>query len=427
MTQIEYSRNGVITTEAGVIAQREKLDPGSISREIGCGKIVIPKNKNHTIEKLCGIGKGLRTKVNANIGTSDNSPDTALELKKLKAAIDSGADTVMDLSVGDAISSMLSDVLEASSIPVGTVPIYETATNVLKKGSISDMRWGDLEDAIIRQAEAGVDFFTIHAGITKEIVEFLKKRERILDVVSRGGSFIVDWIVKNDKENPLYTNFERILEIAKRYDVTLSLGDGMRPGALKDAGDEAQINELIVLGRLAKMANGYGVQVIIEGPGHVPLHQIGYNVALEKSLCGEAPFYLLGPLVTDVAPGYDHIAGAIGGAVAASYGADFLCCVTPSEHLRIPDVADIKEGVIASRIAAHAADIAKGVEGSMDWDTAISRARRVRNWEKQFSLAVDPEKPRSYRKESKPKSTDVCSMCNEFCPIKRSEECLKDE
>ncbi|MFH1753304.1 MAG: phosphomethylpyrimidine synthase ThiC, partial [Candidatus Omnitrophota bacterium] len=252
-----------------------------------------------------------------------------------------------------------------------------------------------------------------------------KKRERILDVVSRGGSLIVDWIVKTGRENPLYENFHRVLEIAKAYDITLSLGDGMRPGSIKDAGDEAQIQELIVLGRLASAARDFGVQVMIEGPGHVPINQIAYNIALEKSLCAQAPFYVLGPIVTDVAPGYDHIVGAIGGAIAASHGADFLCYVTPSEHLRVPDNADIKEGVIASRIAAHAADIAKGVKGAMDWDISISKARKLRDWQKQFSLALDPVKPREYRNASAPKTDDVCSMCNEFCPIKRGEECLK--
>jgi phosphomethylpyrimidine synthase len=389
------------------------------------GRIVIPKNINHDIKNICGIGRGLRVKVNANIGTSNNRPDMGEELEKLNTAISAGADTVMDLSVGDSIRGMLKGVLDKSTVPVGTVPIYEAATEILKSGHIADMKWADMKRVLESQAVMGVDFFTIHAGVTKEIVRFLKKRERLLDVVSRGGSFIVDWIVNNNRENPLYANFEEILSIAKKYDITLSLGDGMRPGAIKDAGDEAQMQELMVLGRLAKTARDYGVQVMIEGPGHVPLHQIEYNVAIEKSLCDGAPFYVLGPLVTDIAAGYDHISAAIGGAVAAAHGADFLCYVTPSEHLRIPGLEDIKEGVIASRIAAHAADIARGLKGSTDWDDALSRARKQRDWKKQFSLAIDPAKARRYRNESRPKSSDVCSMCNEYCPIKRGEESLK--
>ena len=426
MTQIEYARNGIISPEVTAISKKEKIDPSIIKERVAKGTIVIPRNIKRNIKNICGIGEGLTTKVNANIGTSKNSPKGSFEeIEKLKIALEAGADTVMDLSVGDGIRSMLECVIKESSAPVGTVPIYEVATNVLKTGNIGDMRWEDIEPVLEEQAKMGVDFFTIHAGVTKEIVKFLKKRERILDVVSRGGSFIVDWILKNNDQNPLYTHFERILEIAREYDVTLSLGDGMRPGAIKDAGDEAQIQELIVLGRLANRARTFGVQVMIEGPGHVPINQIAYNVAIEKSLCGGAPFYVLGPLVTDVAPGYDHIVAAIGGAIAASHGADFLCYVTPSEHLRLPNADDIKEGIIASRIAAHAADIAKGVTGSADWDNAISRARKTRDWKSQFLLAIDPEKPRLYRKDSKPKSTDVCSMCNEFCPIKRGEESLK--
>ncbi len=425
MTQIEYARKGLTSPEVNFVAEREGLDPSFIKEEIARGRIIIPKNVNHNIKNICGIGKGLKTKINANIGTSDDSPDMRMEIEKLKVAIEAGADTVMDLSVGDKIEEMLEAVVRESPVPVGTVPIYEVATNVLKRGDIVDMHWPDIEGVLKRQAKMGVDFFTIHAGVTKEIVQTLKKRERILDVVSRGGSFIVDWIIKNDKENPLFENFETILEIAKKDDVALSLGDGMRPGAVKDAGDEAQIQELMVLGRLAKMAKEYGVQVMIEGPGHVPINQIEYNVAIEKSLCDEAPFYVLGPLVTDVAPGYDHIVAAIGGAIAASHGADFLCYVTPSEHLRIPNAADVREGVIASRIAAHAADIAKGVKDAAEWDAAISRTRKTRDWKSQFSLAMDPEKAKRYRNNSKPKSKDVCSMCNEFCPIKKGQESLK--
>lgn len=425
MTQAELAKNNIVSPEVKLLSEKEGLDTVLIRERVASGEIVIPKNIRHNLRNICGIGRGLSVKVNANIGASENLPDMHQELEKLRVAINSGADTVMDLSVGDSIDQMLRNVLEESSVPVGTVPIYEMASRAMKAGDIAGMRWPEMEEVLVKQARMGVDFFTIHAGVTSEIVEFLKKRERILDVVSRGGSFLVEWIVKNKEENPFYENFERVLEIAKEYDVTLSLGDGMRPGALKDAGDEAQVQELIVLGRLAKQAREYGVQVMIEGPGHIPINEIEYNVSIQKTLCAGAPFYVLGPLVTDAAPGYDHIVAAIGGAIAASHGADFLCYVTPSEHLRLPSIEDIKLGVIASRIAAHAADIAKGVKSASDRDAAISRARKVRDWEKQFTLALDPEKPREYREASKPKIEDVCSMCNEFCPIKRGEESLK--
>lgn len=425
MTQIEYAKKGLTTPEIDEVARIENLERSFILEGVRNGTIVIPKNRRREIKKPCGIGKGLRTKINANIGTSAERPNIAIEMKKLKVAVDAGADTIMDLTVGAGIRMMLEHVIKESSVPVGTVPIYEVASRALKTGGIADMEWSTIEPVLTNQAEMGVDFFTIHAGITKEIVEYLARRERILDVVSRGGSLIVDWIVKTGDENPLYTHFDRILKICRAYDVGISLGDGMRPGSLKDAGDEAQISELMVLGTLASRARDFGVQVMIEGPGHVPLNEIAYNVELQKKLCHGAPFYVLGPLVTDVAPGYDHIVSAIGGAVAAWHGADFLCYVTPSEHLRLPSIDDIKEGVVASRIAAHAADIAKGVKGAMEWDISMSRARGARDWESQFKLALDPERPKLYRRDSRPASEDVCSMCNDFCPIKRSEESLK--
>ena len=425
MTQLECARNNIVTPEIKAIAEKESITCETLMEHVAKGFVVIPKNIHHNIKNICGIGKGLKTKINANIGASDDSANMHEEMEKLKIAVEAGADTVMDLSIGSKIDDMLKSILKESDIPVGTVPIYEIAAKAQIRGSITDMRWEDMEEVLEAQAALGVDFFTIHAGVTRDIVTFLKRRERILDVVSRGGSLLVDWIITNNAENPFYTNFDRVLQIAKKYDVTLSLGDGMRPGAIEDAGDEAQVQELIVLGRLAKKARDYGVQVMIEGPGHVPINEIEYNVAMEKSLCAGAPFYVLGPLVTDVAPGYDHISAAIGGAIAASSGADFLCYVTPSEHLRVPDKNDIKIGIIASRIAAHAADIAKNIKGAREWDIALSQARKKRDWNKQFSLAIDPDRPREYRLASNPKSEDVCSMCNEFCPIKRGEECLK--
>lgn len=409
----------------GSVAAAEGLAPEAIRDGVKSGAIVIPRNKRHAIARVCGIGKGLSTKVNANLGTSGDGFDAPVEAQKLKTAIDAGADTVMDLSVGASIKQALAAIMKDSSVPVGTVPIYQAANDLPAGGSISDMSWKDIEKVLVSQAMMGVDFFTIHAGITGEIVEFLKKRGRILDVVSRGGSFIVDWIITNNKENPLYENFDRVLEIAREHDITMSLGDGMRPGAVRDAGDQAQVQELVTLGALAERCRAADVQVMIEGPGHVPMHEIEYNVRMQKSLCGEAPFYVLGPLVTDIAPGYDHITGAIGGAIAAASGADFLCYVTPSEHLRLPDIEDVRLGVVASRIAAHAADLAKGVKGAIERDNEMSRARKVRDWERQFSLAIDPARPRSYRERSAPKTDDVCSMCNEYCPIKIGQECLK--
>ncbi len=425
MTQIEIAKAGRRTPEMRRVANDEGVSVDFIRKGLVRGTIVIPKNIGHRLEKPCGIGKGLKTKINANIGTSKDSSDISVEIKKMELSIESGADAIMDLSTGTRIEETRRRILARSKVPVGTVPIYEIVINGLKKyGSIADITADDMFTVLEKQASEGVDFFTIHAGVTKKSLDILKRNPRLLDIVSRGGAFLAEWIITNNRENPFYEQFDRVMEIAKRHDITLSLGDGLRPGSILDATDKPQLTELITLGHLQKRALKEGVQVMIEGPGHVPIDQIEANVILEKSICNGAPFYVLGPLVTDIAPGYDHITSAIGGAIAGSAGADFLCYVTPAEHLRLPTLEDVKDGVIASKIAAHAADIAKGVKGAIDKDRDISKARAERNWKKQFALAIDPVKPAQYRKSSKPGSKDVCTMCGEYCSIKTAEKCL---
>lgn len=426
MTLIEKARARKISREVGMVAKAESVEAGFLLSGIAKGRIVIPKNRNRSFAKPCGIGEGLRTKINANLGTSKDSSDISRELAKMDAAVRLGADAVMDLSTGTDIRKTREKILAKSEVPVGTVPIYEMAINGLKKyGRIGDIEIDEMFEVLEDQAEDGVDFFTIHAGVVRKALEILRDRPRLLDIVSRGGAFLAEWMLENDEENPFYEHFDRVIDIAKRYDITLSLGDGLRPGSIIDATDGPQVMELITLGELQKRALRTGVQVMIEGPGHVPIDQIETNVILEKALCNGAPFYVLGPLVTDVAPGYDHITGAIGGAIAGTAGADFLCYVTPSEHLRLPTIEDVKEGVIASKIAAHAADIAKGRKGAVDWDAAMSRARQRRDWPRQFELALDKERPRKYRKTSKPGTEDVCTMCGEYCSIKTAEKCFK--
>lgn len=423
MTQLEAAKNKKLTKKMRFVANREGVSPEFIREGLSRGTIVIPSNVNRNIPKYCAIGKGLKTKINANIGSSLGYEDVKLEIKKLKIAVDAGADTVMDLSTGRNLKKIRRLILEKSTVPVGTVPIYEIVADKRNLASdIGEVTIDDILRCLENQAKEGVDFFTIHCGVTREALRKLQKEKRLLDVVSRGGAFMAQWIVKTGEENPFYEYYNEILEIARDYDITLSLGDGMRPGCIKDATDKAQITELITLGELAKRAKKYGVQVMIEGPGHIPIHQIKENVEMEKSLCGDAPFYVLGPIVTDIAPGYDHITSAIGGAIAAASGADFLCYVTPSEHLRLPTLDDVREGIIAAKIAAHAADIAKGVKGAMDMDNAISLARKKRDWVKQIELSIDPEKAKRYRESSPPALKDVCTMCDEYCSIKLFDE-----
>lgn len=419
MTILEAVRAGRIPAEVEAAALAEKVDPAVLAAAVAGGTAIVCKNRHRARCRPLAIGAGLRTKVNANIGTSKDQMDPEREMAKLAAALDAGADTVMDLSTGGPLGEIRRRILEECPVPVGTVPLYEAGARTAAAGrTVPEMDPEEIFRVIEEQAREGVDFVTVHCGITREGVRRLEGHPRLLGVVSRGGSFTVAWMRRNGAENPLHEHFDRLLGICREHEVVLSLGDGFRPGALADATDRGQVHELLVLGELTLRAWEAGVQVMIEGPGHVPLDQIQANVLLQKRLCHGAPFYVLGPLVTDVAPGYDHITSAIGGAVAAMAGADILCYVTPSEHLGLPTVEDVREGVIASRIAGHAADVAKGVPGAREWDDAMARARGALDWEKQYSLAVDPARAREIRGRSLPADADVCTMCGEFCAIR---------
>lgn len=427
MTLLSKAQQGEITEEMKIVAKHEGVDPEYIREHVANGSIVVPYNKKHKSFKiLSGIGKGLRTKVNANIGTSPEHDSLKEELKKLDVAIEAKTDTVMDLSTGGDIDKIRQAIIEKSPVPVGTVPIYQAVIESSKRKGIVSMAEDEIFEVIEKQAEDGVDFMTVHCGVTRESIERLKNQGRILDIVSRGGAFLTTWILNNNKENPLFENYDRLLKIAKKYDVTLSLGDGLRPGCLADATDRGQVQETIILGELAQKARKEGVQVIIEGPGHMPIDQIEANIILEKKICSNAPFYVLGPLVTDIASGYDHIAAAIGGALASYFGADFLCYLTPSEHLRLPTVEDVREGVIITRIAAHAADIAKKIKGALDKDIEMARARKNLDWEKQINLSIDPQKAKRFREESKI-SSNKCTMCGQYCAIDIVKNYLKTD
>ncbi|MCD6569401.1 MAG: phosphomethylpyrimidine synthase ThiC [Deltaproteobacteria bacterium] len=423
MTLIEKARKGIITDEMKAVAQYEEIDPASIRDGIAGGTIVIPKNKLRTFKYIRGIGKGLRTKINANIGSSPYHMDVDEELEKLNAAVRYGADSVMDLSLGSELIKIRRQILKASDVMIGTVPIYQTAFELsAKRKDITEMSMNDFLATVERQAKEGVDFMTIHAGVTMEALQAMERQKRVLDVVSRGGAFLIAWMRKNKRQSPLYEFYDDILDVLASYDVTISLGDGMRPGAISDATDRAQITELTCLGELAQRAWDKGVQVMIEGPGHVPLNMIQENVEIQKALTNEAPFYVLGPLVTDIASGYDHIAGAIGGTLAAYYGADFLCYVTPSEHLRLPTVDDVIEGIIASKIAAHAADLAKGMDYAVEMDRRMSKARKDLNWDLQIKTSIDPVKAKRYRDASEIGEHEECTMCGDYCAIKKIRE-----
>jgi len=426
MTQLLKAKQGVITSEMEEVARAERVSAERIREGLAEGSIIITRNRRHTNANPLGIGKGLRTKVNANIGTSGDHADIAEELQKLEVAVAAGADTVMDLSVGGPVDEVRREVLARSAVPVGTVPIYQAALGARQKEkSFVELDSDEIFETIEQHASDGVDFVTVHCTVTRESVARLKKHARLLDIVSRGGALMFEWMNFNKQENPLYEHFDRLLSIAGKYDMSLSLGDGMRPGCLADATDRGQVQELILQGELVERCWEAGVQVMCEGPGHVPLDQIEANVELQKSVCHGAPFYVLGPLVTDASPGYDHIAGAIGGAIAAWHGADFLCYVTPAEHLRLPDIEDVRQGVVASRIAAHAADIVKNIPSAIKRDRDISKARARRDWKKQFELSLYPEVPRKAREGSRPKEADVCTMCSEYCSIKITEKSLK--
>jgi len=417
-TQLTSARQGRITPEMRHVAETEKISAGKLRSRIANGRIVIPWNTGHRPVAM-GIGQGLRTKVNANIGTSPVKQSLSYELKKLKAAVKAGADTVMDLSTGGNLRHIRRRIVMSSRLPVGTVPIYQASVEACKSGrGVVDMTADDMFSVIEQHAEDGVDYITVHCGVTMSVLKTLRKSKRLTGIVSRGGAILAGWIMHNGKENPLYEQFDRLLEIAGKYDVTLSLGDGLRPGSLADASDRPQIQELITLGKLAKRARAYGVQAIIEGPGHIPVNQIEMNVRMEKKLCNHAPFYILGPLVTDIAPGYDHITSAIGGAIAGAAGADFLCYVTSSEHLGLPDVESVRQGVIAARIAAHAADIAKGIPGAVEWDFRMSRARKDLDWLSQMKVSIDPEPVAKLIKSRRTRKGNPCTMCGEFCSMK---------
>lgn len=418
-TQMQLARQGIITDAMRTVAQQEGVSEEFIRVGVAEGTIAICANKNHKNLIPRGVGQGLKVKVNANIGTSSSFPDIEPELVKLKAAVDAGADAVMDLSTGNNITASRRAIIENSTVMVGTVPMYQATVETIKKrGAVVEMTKEDLFDVIRMQAADGADFMTLHCGITKSVLKALTEEGRIMDVVSRGGSFITGWMLHNDKENPLYEYYDEILDICAEYDVTISLGDGLRPGCLADATDRAQIQELLNLGELTQRAWDKGVQVMVEGPGHMPYNQIAANMQLQKRICHGAPFYVLGPLVTDVAPGYDHITSAIGGTLAAISGADFLCYVTPAEHLGLPDLNDVREGVIAARIAAHAADLAKGNKQAWAWDNAMAKARKELDWPEQLRLALDPVKATEYRNKKNKSDDEACSMCGDYCAVK---------
>lgn len=414
-TQMEAAKHGFVTDEMKIVAEKEGVSTDYLLEKIAIGEIIIPRNKNHNSISPEGIGTGLKTKINVNLGISKDINDMELEIKKVDMALSLGAEAIMDLSNYGKTQDFRKKLIEKSTAMIGTVPMYD-AVGFLDKG-LSFIKPEEFLDVVRNHAENGVDFVTIHAGINRQNAEIYLRNRRVNEIVSRGGSLLFGWMKMNDRENPFYEYYDELLEICREYDVTLSLGDSLRPGGITDATDPGQISELITLGELTKRAWEKDVQVMIEGPGHVPIGDIEMNVKLEKKLCHNAPFYVLGPLVTDVAPGYDHITSAIGGAIAAAHGADFLCYVTPAEHLRLPDVDDVKEGIIAAKIAAHAGDINK-IKSARKWDLEMSKRRQKLDWEGMFELALDPEKARRYRAESKPTDENTCTMCGAMCSMK---------
>lgn len=416
-TQMDAARKGIVTKQMKDVLRDESISEELLLERMAAGRIVIPANIYHTNLRGIGVGEGLRTKVNVNLGVSEDKCDVELELEKVRISLEYKTDAIMDLSTFGHTTTFRKQLVAMSDVMLGTVPMYDAVAKYGK--DIKSMTADDLFAVVEEHCQNGIDFLTVHAGLNRVAAERVDKNPRLTNIVSRGGSILYHWMRENDKENPFYSDYGRLLEICKKYDATLSLGDGLRPGSLKDATDAPQIQELLILGELTKEAWKENVQVMIEGPGHVPLNEIVANMQLEKKLCHGAPFYILGPLVTDIAPGYDHITSAIGGAIAASAGADFLCYVTPAEHLRLPDVNDVKEGLIASRIAGHAADIAKGVKGAIEWDHAMSKARGTLDWKTMFDLAIDPKKAREYRASSMPLDGDVCTMCGDLCPVRR--------
>ncbi len=427
-TQMKAAKTGQITEEMRIVARDEKESPQKICQRLAEGTVIITCNAQHENVHPTGIGEGLRTKINTNIGTSPDLCDLNLEIEKAKIAVKYGTDTIMDLSIGGNLNEIRRTILKTVNVPIGTVPIYQTAIEVAKKkGSIIHMTEDDIFNVIEKHAKDGVDFMTVHCGVTQQIVKRLAKHPRLMGIVSRGGTFLAAWILHHNKENPLYANYDHLLEIAAKYDFALSLGDGLRPGCIFDSTDWPQIQELLTIGELVERARAANVQAMVEGPGHLPLNHIEANVQLEKSICKGAPFYVLGPVVTEIAPGYDHIVGAIGGAIAGIAGADFLCYLTPSEHLGLPNLEDVKEGVIATKIAAHAVDIVKLGSKAASRDLAMAKARTNLNWKKQIENALDSEKAMRIRSRVKLKSPETCSMCSEYCAIKILKRALKAE
>ncbi len=419
MTQIEFAKKNIITKEMEFVAKNENIDLQSIKNNLIEGTLVIPKNKLHDFSNIKAIGKGVSIKINANIGTSKGYSSLSEELEKMNVAIKYGADAIMVLSTWGDIQDIRKTVVEISPVPVGSVPVYDAAVKSVKSGKkVTDFSEKDFIDMFLMHAKDGVDFTTIHAGINFNVLEYIKKSNRILKIVSRGGSIIAGWMIVNKKENPFYSHFDEILDIAREYDVTLSLGDGMRPGAIVDGSDPQQFEELFVIAELIDMAKKKDVQVIVEGPGHISIDMIETNVKLMKSICKNVPIFLLGPIVIDNAPGYDHLTSAIGGAFAAYFGADFLCYVTPAEHLALPDIEDVKEGVIASKIAAIAGDVSRNNKQAMEIQKQMAIARRDFNWDKMFSLSVNPDKAKDYREKRSYDEDKGCSICGPFCAIK---------
>jgi phosphomethylpyrimidine synthase len=421
MSIIDEAKSGV-TPLIRKIAEKERVSEEFVRNGIISGRIVVPCNPIHDPEPAA-IGEGMSIKVNVNLGTSRDMPEMANELKKLDVALKYGADAVMDLSTGGDIDAIRKEIIGRCPVMVGTVPIYQIGLTAARKNAVVEMTEDDMFNGIEKQAKDGVDFMTVHCGITRQTVEWLSGSGRLMDVVSRGGSFLTAWILHNQEENPLYRNFDYLLELAKKYEITLSLGDGFRPGCIDDASDAAQISELMTLGKLVKRCREAGVQAMVEGPGHMPIDQIEANMVLEKTLCHGAPFYVLGPLVTDIAPGYDHIVGAIGGTIAAKAGADFLCYLTPAEHLSLPDVEDVREGLIASKIAAHVGDMTRGK--GHERDTAMAKARKALDWNAMYDICLDREKAERYRNRGCTKLEDGCSMCGDVCAIKIVDKYLK--
>lgn len=424
-TQMDAARKGIITQAMSIVAKKEGKDPDEIRSLIAEGKVVIPSNKNHKCIDPEGVGYGLRTKINANLGISKDCCNIELELEKVNKAIELKAEAIMDLSCYGKTSEFRKKIISTSPAMVGTVPMYD-AVGYFDK-DLKEITAKEFLEVIEQHAQDGVDFMTIHSGINKSTVERFKSNSRLTNIVSRGGSLIYAWMELTGNENPFYEYYDELLDILEKYDVTISIGDTFRPGSINDSTDASQIEELIVIGELTKRAWKKNVQVIVEGPGHMPINEVAANVILEKKLCHGAPYYVLGPIVTDVAPGYDHITSAIGGAVASANGADILCYVTPAEHLRLPDIDDMKEGIIAAKIAAHAGDIAKGIKGAKDWDFNMSTARKDLNWEEMFTLAMDSEKPRKYREASQPTNEDTCTMCGKMCAVRNMNKILKGD